>query len=80
MYNDLELRMIPMVDIVEEGPWHDEGKYSARFDVFKVGDRFFWLQITRRGNHWDGYDFEYDLECPEVTPVEITTTAWEVKY
>ena len=82
VYNDDKTGVIPMFDIVDEGDWQDGGKFADKYTTFSLSDdnqRFFWLQTRRSGNHWDGWEYEQFLECPEVTQVEVTTKEWRTK-
>lgn len=66
----------PDFTLVEEGDWEDEGKYSAKATIFAYKEKYYSLVITRTGTYFTSYDFEYDLECPEVFKKTILMTVW----
>ena len=63
-------------DIVEDGDWVDDGKYSFRTSIVKHNDKYFEISESRSGSYFTDYHYD-DPEAYEVTPeikmVEVTT-------
>lgn len=62
--------------IVEEGNWEDDGKFSVLSKIFSYKQKYYCLSVTRTGTYFTNYDFEYDLECPEVFKRTVLQTIW----
>jgi len=64
--------------VIEELEWEDQGKWSILSVIFREGDGpYYELVVNRTGTYFDGYDFEYSLECEEVKQVETITKTWK---
>lgn len=68
----------PDYEVVEEGDWINEGKYQSAEIVYKVGDQFFCVVLSRSGSYFSDYDY-LEPDCYEVEPVVITKTEYRVK-
>jgi len=62
--------------VIETGEWEDQGKWSILSVIFREGDGPYYELVVSR-TYFDGYDFEYSLECEEVKQVETITKIWK---
>jgi len=60
-------------EVVKEGKWEDEGKYSHSEYIFKdlKTNKHYRLGVTRCGSYFSHYDYDFDLNCPEVELQEV---------
>lgn len=67
-------------EIIEESDWVSQGKYDYSNIVFKDknGD-FFILNLSRCGSYFTDYEYDYELECPQVKKVKkmVEIESWE---
>lgn len=63
--------------IVKDGDWMDEGKSESKSDVVKHKESgsYFKVYFSRRGDHWQGYETEFD-SASEVEPYQKTITSY----
>ena len=70
-------------EIVEKSDWISEGKYEYRDYIFKSGDKFFELSVSRSGSHFTDWYYcwedQTEFECSEVEKFEVLKTVWKVK-
>lgn len=58
-------------EVIEEGDWTDEGKYSYSESIIRFGDKFYSIQQSRSGSYYTDYYYN-DPEITEVTRQEKT--------
>ena len=65
------------IEIVEEGDWVDDGKYSYRSNVFKMDDKFYQYHESRSGSYHTDYYYSDPEDYHEVKQVEKIVKVWE---
>ena len=67
------------VEIVENGDWVDEGKYSYKETVVKYQDTYYMISESRSGSYFTDYHYD-DPEICQVMPrtETIVKTFWDV--
>lgn len=71
-------------EIIEKGDWISEGNFEYKEVVFKFENKFYTVIFSRSGSaftDWYYYseDWDNEIDCIEVEPVEIITTVYKVK-
>jgi len=66
-------------EVVERGPWEDDGKYQNKSIILRdTTDGTFWRYwITRTGSYYSEYYYTYDTEIVHVEKEEVTVTRWK---
>lgn len=68
-------------ETVEVGDFIADYKYEHQDIVFKPknSDHHYMLLVSRSGSAFSEWSYDYQLDCPEVERIEVTTTQWIVK-
>ena len=66
----------PEFGIVEEGDWEDNYKTQIRETIFEYEGKTYALCVTRSGSYYSEYYYDYLLECPQVSKIEVIKTEW----
>jgi len=68
------------LEVVEDNDWIDDGKYSFKDIIFKKGNKFYRLEVSRSGDYYSDYYYcwedEDEFECNEVEKKEVVVTKW----
>lgn len=62
--------------IEEELDWDDDGKYQFGGCIFKHGDKFYSINVTRSGSYFTDYDFQFNHKVREVKKVQVIKEEW----
>lgn len=62
------------VELIEEGDWSDDGKFSSAEYIFKLDGKFYSFHAYRSGSYFTEYHYEYDTDVTEVEQVTETIT------
>jgi len=61
------------VEIIEDGDWIDDGKYSFKETVIKYEGKYYQIDESRSGSYYTDYDY-FDPTIIEVTPEDVVRT------
>lgn len=69
-------------DLIEEGDWSDEGKFSSQEVIFKdiLTGKHYAFGVTRSGSYFSDYFYEVWDTATEVQKIirPITIESWEI--
>ena len=66
----------PALEVIKEGSWIDDGKYSHRATVVKLDDTFYQISEYRAGSYYTDYEY-VDASVHVVVPKEVTKVVYE---
>lgn len=68
------------IELIKNGDWIDDGKYSHCTTIFKINDKFYAYYNSRSGSYFSDYDYNPEEDLYEVEKVEVIKHEWkEVK-
>lgn len=67
------------VDVIVDGTdWDVEHKHESSEVVFKYGNKFYRIYLTRWGSYWQGYEYDEPEGAEEVMLATRTVEYWRV--
>jgi hypothetical protein len=62
-------------ELIQNGDWIDDGRYSFKDTVIKYQDKFYCIYESRSGSYFTYYNYGEPNAC-EVEPYEVTITQY----